>query len=59
MTNIVYKINLNKAANRLDQFEHKQKRRRRIALGFFFVLLFAVAGVSTFYTLQTQKRIDG
>ena len=59
MGNIIYKINLNKASNRLDQFEVQQKRRRTAALAFFFVLLVGVTGVAIFFTLQTQNKIDG
>ncbi|MCP4581409.1 MAG: hypothetical protein GY839_07300 [candidate division Zixibacteria bacterium] len=59
MNNIVYKININKAANRLDQFEQKQKQRRRFLLGLFFVILIGVAGVSAFYTMKTQEKIKG
>ena len=58
MGNIAYKINLNKASNRLDQFEMQQKRRRTVALAFFFVALAAVTGVAIFFTIQTQQKIN-
>jgi Tfp pilus assembly protein PilN len=57
MGNIVYRINLNKASNRLDQFEQQQQRRRVITLSFFLFVLVAVTGVAIFYALQTQSRI--
>ena len=58
MGNIVYRINLNKASNRLDQFEQQQQRRRVITLSFFLFVLVVVTGVAVFYALQTQGRIS-
>jgi Tfp pilus assembly protein PilN len=59
MTGIVYKINLNKASNRLDQFEQQQHKRRVLAIGFFLFLLVGVTAVAIFFSLQTQKKING
>jgi len=53
-----YKINLNKASNRLDQFEQKQKQRRVLALGFYFLVILAITVLAIFKTVQTQKIID-
>jgi Tfp pilus assembly protein PilN len=58
MNRAVYRINLNKASNRLDQFEQQQKKRRVVAIGFFLFLLVAVTGVAVFFSLQTQKQIN-
>ncbi len=58
MTNVKYKINLNKASNRLDQFEQAQVRRRIVAFGLFFFLLVAVTGVAVYFSLTTEKRIQ-
>ena len=59
MNNVVYKINLNKASNRLDQFEQKQKQKRVFALGFYFFVILAIAALAVFKSYQTQKIIDG
>jgi hypothetical protein len=54
-----YKINLNKASNRLDQFESGRKRRKYISLAVFFVLILGGIGFAGYKTLQVQKVIDG
>ncbi len=59
MNNVVYKINLNKASNRLDQFEQKQKQKRVFALGFYFFVILAIAALAVFKSYQTQKIING
>lgn len=53
-----YTINLNKASNRLDQFEQKQKQRRVVALGFYFLIILAITILAVFKSVQTQKTID-
>ncbi len=58
MGELKYKINLNKASNRLDQFEKQQEQRKTIMLGFFFFLLIAATGVSVYFSLQTEQKID-
>lgn len=57
MSKVIYKINLNKASNRLDQFEKQQEQRRVFAIGFFFFLLVAVTAVAVYFSMQTQNRI--
>jgi len=57
MSNIVYKINLNKASNRLDQFEQKQQKRRVAAIVFFFVVLVGITAVAVVFSQQTQMKI--
>jgi hypothetical protein len=51
-------INLNKASNRLDQFEQAQKRKKVLSLFSFFVLLLVIAGVMGYKSYQTQQSID-
>jgi hypothetical protein len=53
-----YKINLNKASNRLDQFESTRKRRKIISLSLFFLLLLAGSGFVVYKTSQVQKGIS-
>jgi len=57
MSNIIYKINLNKASNRLDQFEQKLKKRRVAAIVFFFVILLCITAVSAVFSQRTQMKI--
>jgi len=57
MNSVVYKINLNKASNRFDQFEQKQKKKRVVAIGFYFAVI--IAALAIFKSYQTQKIIDG
>jgi len=57
MANIVYKINLNKASNRLDQYEQRQKKRRVAAMVFFFVVLIGITAVSVVFSQQTRIKI--
>jgi Tfp pilus assembly protein PilN len=59
MGDLAYRINLNKASNRLDQFEQQQKRRKAITLGFFLFLLVGVTVVAVVFALRTQSRING
>jgi Tfp pilus assembly protein PilN len=58
MGNIVYKINLNKASNRLDQYELKQKKRRTAAIVFFFIALIGITAVSVVFSQQTRLKIN-
>ena len=53
-----YKINLNKASNRLDQFESGRKRRKFISLGFFFILVLAGTAFVVYRASLVQKSID-
>ncbi len=52
-----YKINLNKASNRLDQFESTRKRRKYISLGLFFLLVLAGTGYIVYRANLVQKSI--
>jgi cell division protein FtsB len=54
-----YKINLNKASNRLDQFESHRKRRKLISIAFVFLLILAGSGYVVYKTTQVQKAIAG
>jgi hypothetical protein len=53
-----YKINLNKASNRLDQSENTKKRRKYISLALFFLLLLGGLGFVVYKTNLVQKKID-
>lgn len=58
MRALYYKINLNKASNRLDQFESSRKRRKVVSVVVFFILIFAAMGFAVYKTTQMQKLID-
>ena len=53
-----FKINLNKASNRLDQFESTRKRRKIVSVVVFFVFIFAAMGFAVYKTMQLQTLID-
>jgi hypothetical protein len=53
-----YKINLNKASNRLDQFENTKKRRKIISLSLFLLLVLAGSGFVVYKANQIQKVIN-
>ena len=59
MDRIIYRLNLNKASNRLDQFENKRKQKKMVALGFYFLVVLAIGGFAVFKTYQTQDVIKG
>lgn len=53
-----FKINLNKASNRLDQFESTRKKRKVVSVVVFFVFIFAAMGFAVYKTMQLQTLID-
>ena len=59
MNSVNYKINLNKESNRFDRFEQKQKNKRVMAIGFYFLIIMVVAALAIFKSYQTQRVIDG
>lgn len=54
-----YKINLNKASNRLDQFENAQKRRKIVGLSFFILLILIGSGFVFYRANNVNKLIKG
>lgn len=54
-----YKINLNKASNRLDQFEATRKKRKYISLALFCMFLIGALGFVVYKTYQVEDLIDG
>lgn len=58
MFGVYYKINLNKASNRLDQFAQKQQRRVVMALGTYFLAIVLIAGFVIYKAMQNQKTIN-
>lgn len=52
-----YKINLNKASNRLDQFEQTQVRRRIVSISVFFLFVLAGMGVIVYKTYKVEQTI--
>ncbi|OGC90280.1 MAG: hypothetical protein A2W25_05905 [candidate division Zixibacteria bacterium RBG_16_53_22] len=52
-----YKINLNKASNRLDQFESGRKKRKIISLALFFILVLAGIGYAGYKSYKIQELI--
>ncbi len=53
-----YSINLNKASNRLDQFEESLKKKRLVSLVVFYVVLLGAAGALIYRTHLTQQSIN-
>jgi cell division protein FtsB len=53
-----YSINLNKASNRLDQFEQAQRRRKTITVVVLFVLLAVAIGAVGYKTYLVNQTID-
>jgi Tfp pilus assembly protein PilN len=58
MFGVYYKINLNKASNRLDQFAQKQQRRVVMAIGTYFLAIAIIAGFVIYKAMQNQKTIN-
>lgn len=58
MFGIYYKINLNKASNRLDQFAQRQQRRVVMAMGTYFLVIVIIAGFVIYKAMQNQRTID-
>jgi len=58
MFGVYYKINLNKASNRLDQFAQKQQRRVIMALGTYFLVTILIAGFVIYKAMQYQRTIN-
>jgi hypothetical protein len=52
-----YSINLNKASNRLDQFERSQQRKKAFSVGLFFVFILVAMGTVVYKTYRVQKII--
>jgi len=52
-----YRINLNKASNRLDQFESGRKKRKIASLAFYFLVVLAGIGFAGYKALQVQELI--
>ena len=54
-----YSINLNKASNRLDQFEEAQKRRKAATVAVFLLILAVMMGAVGYKAYLTQETING
>jgi Tfp pilus assembly protein PilN len=57
MPQVYYKINLNKASNRLDQFAVKQQRKRMMAIGFYLLVIVAITVLAVTKTTQGHSKI--
>ncbi len=57
MYGVYYKINLNKASNRMDQFAVKQQRRVVMAIGTYFLVIALIAGFVIYKAVQNQRMI--
>lgn len=53
-----FKINLNKAANRLDIYEQNKRRKSATMVAFYVIVVFLLIGISGYFTYTTQKEID-
>ncbi len=58
MAGILYKINLNKPSNRLDQFAEKQKQRRMVAVGFYLGVVALISILAIYKAYQNHKIIS-
>lgn len=58
MFGVYYKINLNKASNRLDQFAQKQQRRVVMAMGTYFLAIVLIGGFVVYKAMQNQRTIN-
>jgi Tfp pilus assembly protein PilN len=52
-----YKVNFNKASNRLDQSAVKQKRRVIMAIGFYFLVVVLATSLAVYKSVQNHKKI--
>ncbi|MCP4633344.1 MAG: hypothetical protein GY855_10495 [candidate division Zixibacteria bacterium] len=53
-----FKINLNKASNRLDIYEQKKKHKAVMMGVFYWVIVVAIIGSIAYFTKETSNRID-
>jgi Tfp pilus assembly protein PilN len=58
MFGVYYKINLNKASNRMDQFAQRQQRRVVMAVGTYFLVIVLIAGFVIYKAMQNQRTIN-
>lgn len=58
MAGIIYKINLNKPSNRLDQFAERQKQRRVVAVGFYFGVVLLISALAIYKAYQNHRVIS-
>lgn len=58
MFGVYYKINLNKASNRMDQFAQRQQRRVVMAVGAYFLVIVIIAGFVIYKAMQNQRTIN-
>lgn len=52
-----YSVNLNKASNRMDQFEQAQKRKKVISLAIFYVVMIIIAGAVGYQSYVNEMKI--
>jgi Tfp pilus assembly protein PilN len=57
MPEVFYKINLNKASNRMDQYAVKQQRKRVMAIGFYFFVILAISALAIGKATQSHNVI--
>lgn len=53
-----FKINLNKASNRLDRFEQIQRRKKIVSIAAFYLALIVIAAAIGYRSYKTQTKID-
>jgi len=53
-----YAINLNKASNRLDQFEQMQRRKKILSLAAFYAAMILIAAAVGYQSYKTDLKID-
>lgn len=53
-----YSVNLNKASNRMDQFEQMQRRRKFISMAAFYAALLVIGGAVIYKSYRTEMKIN-
>ncbi len=53
-----YSINLNKASNRIDQFEQMQRRRKMASIAVFYAALILIAAAVGYRSYRTDAKIE-
>ncbi len=53
-----FSINLNKASNRLDQFEQMQRRRKVVTIAAFYAVMILIAAAVGYRSYRTDLKID-
>jgi Tfp pilus assembly protein PilN len=53
-----FRINLNKASNRLDLYQQKRRKKELLGVGAFVVMILLVSAVGLYFGHQSESRIE-